>query len=125
MAKIDDGELYLEIAGATDEQVSAGLIAARRTLVGVNIADALAAQARVDECGQTELAWEQGLVSEPDEPSEGDVELADRIDEAWWNAVLAAGFDPKAQMVVGRFCLLGQEQEGELPVLRDLFEAVH
>jgi hypothetical protein len=79
----------------------------------------------VDEAGQSELAWEQGLVSEPDEPSEDDVELADAVDEAWWSAVLAAGFDPKEKMVVGRFGLVGQEPEGELPVLRDLFETAN
>lgn len=40
MARIDDGELYLEIEGATEEQLCAGLGAARRHLVGcgVNVA---------------------------------------------------------------------------------------
>ena len=128
MARIDDGELYLEIEGASEEQLRAGLIAARKRIArtGFGLAAAFAAQARVDETSQSILAWEQGLVTEPDEPSDEDQAMCDAVDAAWWDAVLAAEFNPREQLVVGRFGLLNQEQQaGRAPALRDLFEPVN
>ena len=121
MARIEDGELLLEIEGASEEQVSHGLAAARQHLQqsGVNLRAAFAAQERADEAGQVTLQWEQGLVDEPGEVGEADEELVAELGEAWFLAVRAAGFDPAEEMVIGKFDLVR-----EPPVLRDLFEPV-
>lgn len=118
MARIDDGELLLEIRGATEDQVAQGLAAARQYLeqAGVNLRAAFAAQERATE---TTFRWEEGLDDEPDDVDEADEELSAALDEAWFLAVQAAGFDPSGQVVIGKFDLVR-----EPPVVRDLFEPV-
>lgn len=60
MARIDDGELYLEIEGSTEEQLRSGLVAARRHIVGcgAQVGRAMRAEARREEHLQNLLVWE-------------------------------------------------------------------
>jgi len=108
MARIEDGELYLEIKGATEDQLRSGVAAARRSFeeAGVDMAAAFAATARVDEAYQAELAWEQGITAEPAEVSGADLDLSDAADAAWAAAVHAAGYDPREHVVVGQLGLV-------------------
>lgn len=122
MARIDDGELYLEIEGATEEQLRAGLSAARRHLVGcgVDVARAMRAEARREEHLQKVLLWEVGKCDHPDDEfTATDCELADIAEEAWQVAIEAAGADN------ARLGLIDvAKREGSAAVVRDLFKTV-
>lgn len=122
MARIDDGELYLEIEGATQEQLRAGLIAARRHIVscGAQVGRAMRAEARREEHLQNLLVWEAGKGDHPDDEfTETDCELADIAEEAWQVAIEAAGAEG------GRLGLVDVvEREAAPAVVRDLFETV-
>ena len=111
MALIEEGELHLDINGAGEDQLRAGLAAARDSFAqsGVDVRAAFAAQARVAEAEQSELAWEQGQIAEPVEPSAADLALSDAVDAAWMAAVRAAGFDPRADVIIGKFGLSAPE----------------
>jgi len=108
MARIEDGELSLEIEGATADQLRSAVAAARRSFeeAGIDMVAAFAAQAQVDQAYQAELAWEQGAAAEPAEVSAAVLALSDAADAAWTAAVHAAGFDPGEHLVVGQLGLV-------------------
>lgn len=117
MARINDGELFLEIEGATEVQLQRGLSAARQYIArsGVYVDDAMRSAALCEQ----ESAWEAGGGELPGEPSDQDYENAEIVDEAWAAALAAAGFNS------GTLGLLPPDQQTRnRPVVRDLFEMV-
>lgn len=125
MARVDDGELYLEIEGATEGQLRRGLIAARKSLAeaGVDIRAAFAARERVERAEMEELGGENVLGDKPDAPSDEDEALFEALDEASWTAAVTAGFGPQSPLAIIRFGLVDDDQKPEkAPVVRDLFE---
>lgn len=113
MARMDDGELVLEIEGATEQQLERGLRAARQyiTRARVDVEDAMRSAALLDE-------REPGWVAISD-LSDEDAENVMIVDEATCEALNAAdaascklGIIPRALRTRNR------------PVVRDLFELV-
>jgi len=119
MARIDDGLLYLEIDGASQEQLQKGLAAARLHIVraGLFVDEAMQSAERRDRYEQANLGSQADDVSPPEEPDETDLDRADVVDEAWLVALEAAGFGTGT---------LGLLPPGERPTaaVRDLFEEV-
>lgn len=117
MARIDDGELFLEIEGAGEDQLQRGLSAARQYIArsGVYVDDAMRSAALCEQ----ESTLEFGTGELADVPSEQDYENAGIADEAWAVALAAAGFNS------GTLGLLPADQQTRnRPVVRDLFEMV-
>jgi hypothetical protein len=105
MTKVDDGELYLEIRGATEEQLRAGLIAARAYIsrCGVCAEDAMRSVA---------LRGQLGI-----EMTEQDRENAAIMEEARLVGLEAAGASS------GTLGILPMDRRTRnRPVVRDLFE---
>lgn len=120
MARLDDGEIFFESEGATEEQLRAGLIAARRHIVGcgANVFRTLAAAERDEQYMEQVLAWEVGEADDPKELSEADLELTYVAEAAWQAALEAAGTDR------GRLGVVKEAERDHPAVVRDLFEAV-
>lgn len=115
MARIDDGELFLEIEGATQEQLRAGLTGARQYIArsGVYVEDAMRSAAMRSQESEWATSGDVAEMTEEDE------ENADIVDEAWLAALQAA--DASA----GTLGLLpAAERTRNRPVVRDLFEPV-
>ena len=78
MATINDGELYLEVPGATEAQLRLCLAAARAVLDG----------ARVDYAQAFEASWKPEHI---DDWGDGEMSAQEwELNEAWWNAHKAA-----------------------------------
>lgn len=122
MAKIDDGELILEIEGATDEQLHLGLRAARAHFVflAADMKDVFTAHARVAAASGSGRML---AASNDDLDCDEVLDLATTVDEAWFAAASAAGYDPEVQHVRGALRLVERELDGDAAV-RDLFESV-
>ncbi len=115
MARSDDGELYLEIEDAAEDQLQRGLAAAREvfTRARVFVDDAFGAASICAE------AWNCPIGVIPLEPSDEDYAKADIFDDAELAALYAAGY------VEGSLGLLPfEKQTRNPPVIRDLFELV-
>jgi hypothetical protein len=76
MATINDGELYLELPGATEEQMRRGLAAARAALNGVNM------------WASFDASWKPEYI---DDHGRGEMTPAEwKLAEKWWAADRAA-----------------------------------
>jgi hypothetical protein len=112
VARIDDGELYLEIEGATEAQLSEGLAVARRYIerAGAFVDDVL------QSAGRRNAAMDEGLIGVA-ELTDDDLDRADLVNEATLEALKAASARS------GTLGLLPiKERTRNRPVVRDLFE---
>ena len=119
MARFDDGELYIEMEGATHEQAQRALVAARRMIAGagVSLEDAMRALARREALFEKELLWEDGRGPEPEWLTDHENHSADIAEEAEMATEAAAS---------GKSCKLGllDLPPQQAPAVRDLFECV-
>lgn len=90
MASINDGELYLQAPGATEDQLRSALTAARAVLDG----------AGVDYQAAFDASWKPEYIDD-----QGTGEMSDKeweLNEVWWNAQKAAfnaiGTDKPSEM---------------------------
>ena len=117
MARFDDGELYVEIEGATPIEAQPALVAARRLIAdtSVSVIDAMRALARREALFEKEILWENGRGPEPEWLTDHKNHCADIAEEAEMAAEAAAGDKP---------CKLGLVDlpPEQAPAVRDLFE---
>lgn len=120
MARYDDCEMYLEIEGATEEDIRRGLWAARNYFVAEEVDPVLAIRADERVCAYMEAcsAWESGEGDHPTGvPSEEDDRLSEIASEAWRLALEAAGSDR------GTLGLVENPTRSPQPAVGDLFSS--
>lgn len=121
MARIDDGELYLEIEGADEDQLSSGLTAARSHIArnGIGIVRAMRSLVKLQAYVEQVALWEQGKAKHPKELGEDEWTEGEIAEDAIMAALHVAGFAQGHEAKIG---LVDPSVEEPAPVVRDLFE---